>query len=70
MCLSRDCGFRRLIFKGDSKIVICKVKTEKIQDRSYLGCMVREIQSLQHHFDLCLFRFTHRKGNKLAHSLA
>jgi len=45
------------------------VKSRNTAYRSYLGCMVKEIQLLNDHFETCLFSFTRRSGNMVAHNL-
>lgn len=70
MVLARDCGFQRIIFESDSKLLVHKVKDERIHNRSYLGYLIEEIRRQQCLFATCSFNFTHRSGNKVAHHMA
>jgi len=68
--LVMDCGFRRVVFEGDNESLIRRIQNGKIDDRSYLGSFIMEIQSLQYYFDKCQFSFIPRCCNKVADSLA
>jgi len=68
--LARDCGFRHMEFESDSEHLVGMLKSKENRNRSYMGLIIREIISLMSHFDLCVFRRTHRLGNSVAHCLA
>ncbi|XP_024640794.1 uncharacterized protein [Medicago truncatula] len=68
--LAIDCGFRQMIFEGDNEKVFRTLKDNKIEDRSYLGSIIKEIQRLQFSFDKCQFNFIPGECNTTAHSMA
>jgi len=45
-----------VIFEGVNERVVCMVQGDGTEDRSYLGYMVNEIQSLIAHLDACPIR--------------
>jgi hypothetical protein len=65
-----QCGFRNVIFEGDNEKVMQLVNTKNKVDRSYLGMIIKEIQSFQSKFDMCQFWFISRACNKAAHQMA
>ena len=70
MHLVKECGFRKVVFEGDSEKVVHMINKENGMDRSYLGLFIQEIQLIKSNFDKCNFRFTHRDNNKVADKLA
>lgn len=70
MRFAKEGGFRHMIFESDSNILIRKMKYGDGDDRSYFGDIIQEIRKEQSNFDTCIFNFTPRSGNKVAHQLA
>jgi len=70
MRLAIDCGFRRVLFEGDNEKLMKRIQTEELEDRSYLGFIMKEIQVLQSLFDTCQCNFINREANATTHSLA
>jgi hypothetical protein len=70
MCFAIDCGFRKVLFEGDTERDFSLIQNDNTKDRSYLGSMIKEIQDLQSHFATYDFRFIHRERNIVAHKLA
>lgn len=70
MRLAIDCGFRKIIFEGDNERVILMARNGKLHNKTYLGSIIEEIQSLQRAFDICNFNFSHKSSNKVTHKLA
>jgi len=68
--LARDCGFRHVEFESDNEKLVNLLKHKEHANRLYVGLVVKEIILLLSQFDFCVFRHTHRLGNKVVHSLA
>jgi hypothetical protein len=69
MVLALSYGYTQMIFEGDCKVVIDKLKKKSANDRSYLGSFLKEIWNLIGYFEICKFQFTPRNCNQVAHSL-
>lgn len=70
VCFAVDCGFRRVCFEGDNEKVIRLAQSNNIEDKSYLGSVLKEIQAMQWSFDAWQFQSISRKCNKTAHAMA
>jgi len=70
MHLALKCGFRCVIFESDYELVVQLLKKEIRNQRSYIGSMVKEMLDLKTKFEYCLFSFSPRSCNRVAHTLA
>lgn len=59
-----DCGFRRVCFEGDNEKVMRLAQSINLEDRSYMGSVVKEIKAMQWSFDAWQFQSISRKYNK------
>lgn len=66
--LALDLGFQFLILKGDSKIVISKIKDIRV-DLSEISALTWEAKELAKAFQVCIFQPIDQSGNKVAHAL-
>jgi hypothetical protein len=69
LSIARSYGFPRVILVSDYLSMIQRISSPA-RDRSYLGSVVCDIKSLKTDFESCLFRFSSRKTNVVAHKLA
>lgn len=65
-----DCGFRRVCFEGDNEKVFHLIHNGKLDNISYLGSILKEIQTMQWRFDAWQFHYISRKCNQTAHAMA
>jgi hypothetical protein len=65
----RDNGFRKIIMISDCLSLINQISCS-VKARSDLGTVVGDIKSLKTDFKSCLFRFSSRRTNVVAHKLA
>ena len=68
--LALACGFKRVVFEVDIERLVSLVQNDLIEDRSYLGQLLYEIQSLQTQFDTCSLTYIDRSCNGLTHKMA
>ncbi|MBA0756618.1 hypothetical protein Gogos_021960 [Gossypium gossypioides] len=54
--------------EGDARSVIRKLVSQ-VKDRSEIEIYIKDSKQLCSDFDSCLFHFTHREANKVAHIL-
>lgn len=69
MQLSIHLGLREVKIEGDSRSVIRKLQKEQ-EDRSEITAFIKDSKSLSLGFQTCVFLFTNRKANKVAHIIA
>lgn len=62
-------GLREVEVEGDSQSVIRKLQ-KKMNDSSEISVYINEALKLSLSFSLCVFLFTNREANKVAHFLA
>ncbi|KAA3486342.1 reverse transcriptase [Gossypium australe] len=67
--LDRAMGFQTVKIKGDSRAVIKKCQTKKI-NKSVISAIIRDIQELSKQFLKIEFQFIDRNENKIAHRIA
>jgi hypothetical protein len=65
----KERGFQKLILVSDYLSLIQWISSTS-RDRSTLGIIVGDIKSLKTDFESCIFRFSSRKLNMVAHKLA
>lgn len=53
--IARDCGFKRVLFESDCERLVRMIEDRRMNNRSFLGQMIKEIWSLQFFFDICQF---------------
>ncbi|KAK5818517.1 hypothetical protein PVK06_023458 [Gossypium arboreum] len=61
-------GLREIKVEGDSRTIIRKLQ-EKTEDRSKISGYIKDAQYLCCQFNLCVFLFTNREANRVAHCL-
>jgi hypothetical protein len=66
----KERGFQKLIMVSDYLLSLIQWISSTSRDRSTLGIIVGDIKSLKTDFESCLFRFSSRKTNVVAHKLA
>ncbi|KAM0846858.1 hypothetical protein ACQ4PT_055376 [Festuca glaucescens] len=69
MSVARVRGFSRIAVVSDCLSVIQRILASAM-DRSTLGAVINDINTLKTDFQSCLFSFSSRKTNVLAHKLA
>ncbi|KAK5835954.1 hypothetical protein PVK06_011680 [Gossypium arboreum] len=57
---------REVEIEGDSRSVICKLQ-EKKDDRLEIVGIIKDSKKLSYGFVFCIFHFTHRESNQVAH---
>ena len=63
-------GANRVIFESDSSTLVSALKSRN-SDKALIGVLVKEARSLcMLHFSSCLFSFSRRECNSVAHNLA
>ncbi|KAK5802518.1 hypothetical protein PVK06_030118 [Gossypium arboreum] len=62
-------GLREVEVEGDSRTVICKLQVEQ-EDRSEISVFINDSKKLSLGFQTCVFLFTNRDVNKVAHLIA
>ncbi|KAK5813261.1 hypothetical protein PVK06_028709 [Gossypium arboreum] len=62
-------GLREVEVEGDSRSVISKLQ-EKNEDRSEIAAFINDSKNLSLGFRFCVFLFTNRESNKVAHLIA
>ncbi|KAH1106130.1 hypothetical protein J1N35_009898 [Gossypium stocksii] len=67
--LGLQLGLKNVEVEGDSHSVIQKLQ-EKKDDRSEISMYLKDSLALSANFDSCIFLFTNREANKVAHELA
>jgi ribonuclease HI len=69
LTVSRDKGFQKIVIVSDCLSLIQRISSVA-RDRSTLGTVVGDIKTLKTDFESCLFRFSSRSTNVVAHKLA
>uniref|UniRef100_A0ACD5ZYS9 Uncharacterized protein n=1 Tax=Avena sativa TaxID=4498 RepID=A0ACD5ZYS9_AVESA len=69
LTISRERSFQRIVLVSDCLALIQRISSP-VRDRSILGTVVGDIKALKMDFQSCLFRFSSRKTNVVAHKLA
>jgi len=59
-----------VVIEGDNESLFKSVCKKDMKNRSYLGSIVKEIQTHHSQFTTCNFHFIPRMSNKIAHKLA
>lgn len=67
--LGLNLRLKAIKIEGDSRSVICKLQAKE-EDRSEIEVYIKDSKQLNLGFGYCVFRFTHKESNKVAHILA
>ncbi|XP_030970311.1 uncharacterized protein LOC115990640 [Quercus lobata] len=69
ICLAKDLNFSKVIFEGDSEIIIKAINKGDLLSSSF-GHILNDINLLSKSFQRVSFCHTRRLGNRVAHGLA
>ena len=69
ICLAKDLNFSKVIFEGDSEIIIKTINKGELMSSSF-GHILNDINLLSKSFQQVSFCHTRRQGNRVAHGLA
>jgi ribonuclease HI len=69
LTVSKERGFTKIVLVSDCLSLIQRISSTA-RDRSFLGTVIGDIKALKTDFQSCLFRFSSRKTNVVAHKLA
>ncbi|MBA0582241.1 hypothetical protein Gorai_024392 [Gossypium raimondii] len=67
--LGLNLRLKAIKIEGDSRSVIRKLQAKE-EDRSEIEVYIKDSKQLNLGFGYCVFRFTHKESNKVAHILA